>query len=359
MHKYVLQFAICLNLMLGLSNHCNLIAQEKQELEELNEAESKPHPVELASEWLIKQQQADGSWTFADVQNPKQWTDANRMATAMSLLSLTNQGHTHKEGKYSKNVYLGFKWLLASAKDVDKQPNLKDFSDSDVGDDAHAWSALAICELYGLTKDKVILPYAQGSLDYTFFLQDTKQGGWSRKRGDPMQMTSTFLHARALYSGSLAYLTINPDKAKKIHLALDFLAVDPQALSFYGEDKPGKDAQATCLAINVRQRLGWKRDRAEVKTATEWLLQVELNKLSLLTILELKKLYSDSRERFDEIHKMLIDVQDKTSGSWLYADDPNSKTGGRLYCTNLAIQILAFRPRQWTVRKDYDGPFPL
>ncbi len=274
-------FAICLSLLFGLGNHCPLIAQEKHVQEELSEAESKPHPVELATEWLVKQQQPDGSWTFADSQNPKQWKDANRMATAMSLLSLIQIGHTHKEGKYSKNVYRGTLWLLDTAKNIDKKPNLKDFSDPDVGDDAHAWSAMAICELYLQTKDKALMPYAQGSLDYSMYLQHPEHGGWSNKRGEPIQLTSTFLHAQVLRSGHLAYLTVNPKEIRKVSTALDALAFDAETLSFYGEDKRGKDVQATCLAINLRQMFGWKQDRTEVKTATEWLLQSELNKLSL------------------------------------------------------------------------------
>jgi hypothetical protein len=121
--------------------------------------------------WLAKQQKADGSWVF-DAGNHKQETAGS---TGLALLPFLAAGHTHKSGKYAPNVKKGLEFLVkglaVSGGNAGKFAGARTMY-------THAIATLAICEAYGMTKDKpFLLGACQAAINYIQAAQGT-DGGW-------------------------------------------------------------------------------------------------------------------------------------------------------------------------------------
>jgi len=95
--------------------------------------------VALALEWIVKHQLPDGGWSFdhrvgdgnfRDSPNPGILNEgvarvyARNGATAMALLPLLGQGHTHLAGKYKKEVRRGIEYLSRKKAEVFRTMNL-------------------------------------------------------------------------------------------------------------------------------------------------------------------------------------------------------------------------------------------
>ena len=124
--------------------------------------------VALGLEWIVKQQKPDGGWHA--------WGRESLPAhTAYGLLPLLSAGHTHKEGKYARNVKDGLAYLLG------KQKGDGDFGDRSTW--AHGEAANAVCEAFGMTQDDWLKVPAQRAVDFITKTQNSA-GGWDTEKGE-------------------------------------------------------------------------------------------------------------------------------------------------------------------------------
>ncbi len=113
--------------------------------------------VDAAYNWLVKQQQADGSWSLVKPYGNGGQTENRVAATALSLLALISSGMTHQAGEHQDSVSRGLDWL------VDQQDEKGYFFHRSNVPSHHqaysqAFASLVICELYSLTKMKRFAP---------------------------------------------------------------------------------------------------------------------------------------------------------------------------------------------------------
>lgn len=232
----------------------------------LEKKRAKPPTPELLAQaaglkWLAAQQQADGGWESEQVLDPKTNKEQVRLgrngATALALITLYQSGHTsHDRTEYREVCQKGLDFLLKHA----KEEPVKQYSwvDAEGGQLSHALAVLFICDAYGFTKDKALLEYAQGGLNYISSTTDEKRPGWGIMPGDAPNLEITVWQTMALKSGAMAYLAINPKTVKIVVLALNAMVPHDADLA---KLHPADLSQA----IIARIHLGWKYDNQVIQ----------------------------------------------------------------------------------------------
>ena len=112
------------------------------------------------------------------------WTGRARIPLwghcALGLLPFLAAGQTHNSpGPFQKTVFGGVYWLLNHQR-----------PDGDLSADApqqmysHGVAAIALCEAYGLSKDKVVGAAAQKAINFIELAKNAKTGGWRYHPGE-------------------------------------------------------------------------------------------------------------------------------------------------------------------------------
>jgi hypothetical protein len=177
--------------------------------------------VELALAWLVANQEADGRWSAArhgaGRGQPQQGqdrgdsgADADTGITALAVLALMGNGHTHYEGKHHEATQHGLEFLLASQR-----------SDGCLAGDAklfasmycHGMATLALAEAMAVTRDPRLKPFVERAVAYSVSAQHSG-GGWRYQPGDIGDMSQFGWQVMALKSAELAGVTV-PDITKQ------------------------------------------------------------------------------------------------------------------------------------------------
>ena len=146
--------------------------------------------VEKGLQWILRQQQEDGSWsidtTSLTAANRSPTDSAAVAGTAMALLALTGSGNTHQAGKHQEAITRGATFLLSQQQDGRFQGQTLY---------VHAISAYAITDLYALTGDPQLRPSVERAVEYSLNAQDPKHGGWryQPRQGGDLSVTSWFV----------------------------------------------------------------------------------------------------------------------------------------------------------------------
>ncbi|MFI4874186.1 MAG: hypothetical protein ACIALR_02555, partial [Blastopirellula sp. JB062] len=164
--------------------------------------------------WIADHQLPDGSWNFdhrrgakkpGESKNFGEYSNSPRAATAMALLPFLGAGHTHKEGKYKKQVGAGLTALVRLMQVRGREGSL---AESQGNMYSHGLGSIALCEAYAMTQDRDLQAPAQASLNYIIASQDPVGGGW---RYRPQQAGDTSVvgwQLMALKSGHMGYLEV-------------------------------------------------------------------------------------------------------------------------------------------------------
>ena len=163
--------------------------------------------------WLAKQQQPDGKWVFDG--SDKADTAA---ATGMALLPFLAAGNTHKSNRYQKTVLAGVNYLIknmsmsgANAGKFMTAGNMY----------AQAIATMAICECYGMTKDKsLLLAPCQAAINYIQRAQGAN-GSWGYQAGMTGDTSIVGWQIQALKAAQLGKDIVVDDKV--IRRAMKFL----------------------------------------------------------------------------------------------------------------------------------------
>jgi hypothetical protein len=147
--------------------------------------------------WLARQQKADGSWVYD--QGKKEEVVA---ATGMALLPFLAAGETHKSGgRYAKTVRSGLEFLVKSCPTAGASAG----KFAQAGDMyAQAIGTLALCEAYGMTKDKsLLLQPAQAAINFIQRAQGAN-GSWGYQSGSTGDTSIVGWQIQALQAARLS-----------------------------------------------------------------------------------------------------------------------------------------------------------
>lgn len=197
--------------------------------------------VALALAWLARQQRQDGSWVYE--QGKKEEVVA---ATGMALLPFLAAGETHKTGrKYRKTVEAGLAFLIRSCQL--SGPNAGKFTGA--GDMyAQAIGTLALCEAYGMTKDRSLLfQAAQAAINFIVRAQGNN-GSWGYQAGHTGDTSIVGWQVQALYAAQLTKDIVVPDVTIKNAIKfLDFASPPGSKKDVYGYTDNTGAAPGTAL----------------------------------------------------------------------------------------------------------------
>jgi hypothetical protein len=335
--------------------------------------------VERALKWLASVQAKDGGWNFDTkginpaVTEPGSADKARAGATAMALLPFLAAGYTHKEkSQYQQVVYKGLDFMTTNYNKKLSNVQRGDYSwHEDQGTMySHGLAAMTMCEAYGMTKDKALLPYAQGGLNFITTAQDPAGGGWRYAPRQPGDTSVVGWQIMAMKSGAMSYLTVNPNTIKGAINFLNVVSDEKDYRAYYGYTGPGKGPAQTAIGLLCRMHLGWKKDHQGLQTGVQFLSKMGPNKTNFYyNYYATQVLFQWGDEEFKKWNDVMRDQLIKSqstkgadAGSWHPgAKDHSTEKGGRLYCTSLGTMILEVYYRYSKVlgKDAVDESFPL
>lgn len=301
--------------------------------------------------WLAKYQRSDGSWSLKGPYSDGSQFDNVAAATAMALLAFQGAGNTHEKGKYRLNVEKGMNFLLRLQ---DERGNFFRSGPLHSGLYSQAQCAIAICELYGMTKDSRLREPAQRAIQYCLEVQDKKRGGWRYIPGEDSDTSVTGWFVMALQSAKFADLDVPSPVFGLVNQFLDSVAHDGGSRYAYiigGEPKRSMTAEG----LLCREWLGWRQNDDRLQRGADWLVSKEnLPQWDERDVYYwyyatqvLHHLDDDRWQTWNHLMRELLpEKQEKKgpeSGSWNPTrpkPDQWGFHGGRLYVTCLSIYIL-------------------
>ncbi len=320
--------------------------------------------VALALEWIVKHQLPDGGWSFdhrigdddfrsspnpgiMEYKGTRKY--ARNGATAMALLPLLGQGHTHLAGKYKKEVRRGLEYLMQKG-----QPQKSgSISYLDPGGNyySHGLCSIVFAEAFAMSQDPLLAPYAQGCLWYLEQTQNQDIGGWKYR---PFQAGDTSVvgwQVMAFKSGKLSGLQIDKNTYKMIDKFLNYVATDNG--TYYGYGGPEKNRNKSCTGIGIlcRMYMGWDKEHPSIIKAVDFLADKGPSVgpksdvyYNYYVTQVMKQFGGDRWTKWNKVMRdSLVESQNKsgnTAGSWFFNQGHGTDKGGRLYCTAMACMTL-------------------
>jgi hypothetical protein len=304
-------------------------------------------------EWLAKQQKKDGLWSLTGpYRSGSLRRDIPESATAMALLAFQGAGNTPQKGLFKKQVAAGIKALLRmQASDGNF---FQEGGSSNTWFYAHGQCTIAVCELYGMTKDPELKKPAELAIKYCIDSQDPDLGGWKYLPRSNSDTSVTGWIMMGLQSARMSGLEVPSPVLQRISEYLD--KASPDGGSSYGYEAGMEPTLAmTAEGLLCRQYLGWRRDDPRLVHGIERLM------LSLPRYEDRDVYYwyygTQVMHHMEgkywtawnaALRDMLVERQEKTGlekGSW----DPlgehpdvwaNRGEGMRLYTTCLSLYML-------------------
>lgn len=302
--------------------------------------------VKRGLEWLKRNQKSSGGWSMRGPFNDGGLAENEAAATAMALLAFLGDGHTHQQGDYQEVVRQGMTYL------VKLQDRTGFFARSARGHEklyAQAQATIAICELYGMTKDSWLRDRAQAAIDYAENAQ-ASLGGWRYEPGFDSDTSVTGWFVMALASGRSAGLEVRESVFENVGKYLDSAASFDGAGYGYQARKDPTPAM-TAEGLLCRQYLGWGRDRQPLRDGIDALLLDAPFKIQSRDVYywyyATQVLHHYGAEPWEEWNRSmrveLPEAQVKSGGedgSWPPQQDRWGQSSGRLFTTCLSIYCL-------------------
>lgn len=302
--------------------------------------------VAMGLQWLKRNQGRKGGWSMRGPYRDGAFSENECAATAMALLAFLGDGHTHKSGQYAAEVEKGLKYLLKM------QDRSGFFAAKSQGHEqmyAQAQATIAVCEMYGMTKDSWLRPYAQAAIVFAEKSQ-SRQGGWRYQPRIDADTSVTGWFLMALESGRSAGLDVNDSVMRHIGDYLDTVASYEGAAYAYQPRRP-PTSPMTAEGLLCRQYLGWQRTDIPLIRGIEALLIEDPFDISQRDVYywyyatQVMHHFGGSPWRTwnDAMREQLPAAQVKTGrekGSWAPQLDQYGGTHGRIYTTCLSIYCL-------------------
>ncbi|TWT35597.1 hypothetical protein KOR34_04900 [Posidoniimonas corsicana] len=326
--------------------------EKQQLLEENGGTPVTEHAVELGLEWLARNQQESGLWSLRGPYQDGARLENDAAATAMALLAFQGAGHTHQgdsRSKYRRVVARGWKWLRRQSDASGSFYRLRGGSTS--GMYTHALCAVALNELYGMTRDRDFRRLAQRAVNFSVRAQ-SPMGGWRYSPNSHDSDTSvTGWFAMVLQSARMSGQDIPLESLRNVSAYLD------NASNGYGSRysyMPGTVASRsmTAEALLCRQYEGWPRNDQRMLEGVDYLLEElpewDNRKRNIYYWYYATQVCHNMggkpwRKWNDAMREVLPGNQEQEGpevGSWSPRGDRYGSVGGRLYVTCLSLCTL-------------------
>lgn len=324
--------------------------------------------VELGLKWLAAHQLGDGGWDLNHQNGPGRFRQSPNPgkangrfgATGLALLPFLGKGYTHQEGNYQKTVRDGLAFLIRNIRI--EGANGGSYMDETGNMYSHAIATICLCEAYGMTKDKKLLPPAMAALKFIVYAQDPIGGGWRYGPQMPGDTSAVGWQLMALKSGSMMGQDAPPVVFQRTKRFLDYVQSDGGTR--YGYDRPAQfpGRGTTSVGVLSRMYLGWNKDNPTLVEAVEKLSALgpdtreveegkpkggdaEANMYYNYYATQIMRHYGDEPwEKWnDKMRDFLVESQSRegvAEGSWFFANGHSSEIGGRLYTTAMAVMTL-------------------
>ena len=223
--------------------------------------------VEMALKWLAEQQRRNGTWSLRGPYADGASQENLAAATAMALLAFEGAGHTHRIGKYKVEVERGLAALLRL------QSKAGTFYKGDVRNHrpyTQAMSALAICELYGMTEDEVLREPVERAVREMVASQGP-QGGWRYEPRQDSDTSVTGWYLMALVSARSVGIDVPTEVFERVGKYLDLASSEGGSRYSYVPQSYESPAM-TAEGLLCRQYLGWRPDDQRMLRGVDYLL---------------------------------------------------------------------------------------
>ena len=315
--------------------------------------------VTLALEWIVRQQKKDGLWSLTGSYGDG-GTQENRLAaSAMALIALQGAGNTNRDGPHAAAVSRAWKALVRTQApdgtfDAGRIPEQHAMY-------AHAQATIALCEIYGMTKDPAFAEPARLALEYALAAQ-MPDGGWRYQPPQPGQenrgdMSVTGWYLMALKSGEMAGLHVPSSAYDSLRRFLDSVFVSAEKGYGYQINPNQKffdfRPALTAEGLLCRQYLGLPRNDPQLIAGVELLLReapidFDYRRKNVYAWYYATQVCHHMEGRTwaqwnSRMQEQLLGHQVQTGrekGSWDPANDQWGHVGGRLYVTALCACML-------------------
>lgn len=301
--------------------------------------------VTEALKWLKRNQQRNGSWSLKGPYSDGAFEENEVAATAMALLAFQGNGNTHRAGTYQKEVELAWQYVLKN------QQKNGSFASTEVPNHqlyTHAQVTIALCELFGMTRDEKYRQPALDALDYAINTQSPK-GGWRYIPRTDSDMSVTGWFVMAFQSAMMAGLRAPSPTLEGVEKFLDSVSNKAGDRYSYVPGR-GPTPAMTAEALLCRQYLGWSRDDPRLQSGAAFLLENPINERQrnvyywYYATQVLHHLDGPAWEEWNLTMRSIIPQRQETVGDERGSWDPNrdewGSQGGRLFTTCLCTYML-------------------
>ncbi len=237
--------------------------------------------------WLVKVQQTNGRWSLSQPYNfgAAKDQDDQAAATAMALLAFQGFGVTPSSRhpmlvEFALPVAKGWDWLLRQQDDNGCffRSGIAAVHTNNHRFYTHGLCTIAICELYGMTKDETLREPAQKAVDYCVRTQNVA-GGWryvADQFSTDADVSVTGWIVMALKSAQGNGLKVPERTFQRIAAFLDETSRDGGSQYVY-RSLQGElpKISMTAEGLLCRQLLGWEKDDPRLVRGIELLADPE------------------------------------------------------------------------------------
>jgi hypothetical protein len=228
---------------------------------------------------------------------------------------------------------------------------------------------MAVCEAYGLTRDKGLRRPAERAIRFIVQSQNKLDGGWRYYLGQPGDTSVFGWQLFALRSASLAGLDVPAATVRRCRQYLDLAATDPSKTTYAYQPGGPVHPVMTAEALLGRQYLGWKRDNPSLLRGAALVManlgdhpQPNIYYWYYATQM-IHNMHGKDWPRWnalvrDSLIRMQTNGDACDRGSW----DPETPSwdrwtlkGGRLYLTSLSLLTLEVYYRYLPLYRDRDS----
>jgi hypothetical protein len=228
--------------------------------------------VTEALRWLARNQRKDSLWSLSGAGQYADGANAENpdAATAMALLAFQGAGYTPQSERNQPFTALVTKAWRAHLKRQNKDGSFWKEGSSNGRLYTHALCTIALCELYGMTKDSQYHDPAQRAVDYCIKIQ-APEGGWRYQPGLDSDTSVTGWFVMALQSARMAGLEVDSPALGRIGDFLDTVSLDGGARYAYVAGQ-GEKLSMTAEGLLCRQYLGWSQDDKRLRRGVDVLV---------------------------------------------------------------------------------------
>lgn len=319
-------------------------------------------------QWLANHQLPDGSWTLnlpicpqcrgqcANGSDHKR--GAPTAATSMALLCFLGNGHTHlRGGPYKETVKRAMDRLTFAARTGRGQCYVKPEDMYSQG-----FAVLALAEAYAMTSNRSLKDSLQSAAGYLMVAQDPQGGGWRYAPRQPGDMSASGWQISALSAAAIAGVNVPKPVFQRASFFLD--SVQEHGGLAYGYSGRGDGPVTSAIGLYCRTLLGWESDSVSVRAGIDRLWSAARSRDLYFQYYATNLMRKNGGPLWDtwnpDIRDVLLQQQAKAGhqrGSWHegFAAGHAPSSGGRLYCTAMAILILESYYR-YAYPHDFEGP---